>query len=242
MRVWILLWASVCAGIAAEGIAPRNAVLVELFTSEGCSDCPPADTLLEKLDKTQPLTGAQIIVLSEHVDYWNHLGWSDPYSSAQFSRRQERYALRFRISGPYTPQMVIDGAAELVGSDSRAALSAIGSAAKAGKATVRISRAGLKVRIEIEPAPDSATHHEAGVYFAIADNSGASSVLRGENKGRNLRHIAIVRRLEQVGKWDGRTQFMKEVPAGPAGTRTIAFLQEPGNGRVLGAAILADSQ
>ena len=119
------------------GEAPRP-VIVELFTSEGCSSCPPADALLKKLSEQQPLQGIQIVALEEHVDYWNHLGWADPFSSDDFSQRQNAYAQIFGRDGVYTPQMVVDGQTEFVGSHSAAARDAILKAAAQPKLDVAL--------------------------------------------------------------------------------------------------------
>src|SRR3989475_1008196 len=134
----------------------KTPVIVELFTSEGCSDCPPADALLTKLDQTQPVPGAEVIVLEEHVDYWDHQGWADPFSSAEFTRRQNGYANVFRNSSVYTPQMVVDGKFEFVGSREGAARQAIGEASRIAKTAVNLRLGGnadkpgipLEVRIE----------------------------------------------------------------------------------------------
>src|SRR5215469_7788691 len=110
---------------APPSAAPRVPVIVELFTSEGCSSCPPADALLARLESAQPVSGAQIIALEEHVDYWDHLGWMDPFSSAEWTRRQQDYSGAFRRDGEYTPQMVVDGREEFVGSRSDLAARAL---------------------------------------------------------------------------------------------------------------------
>jgi hypothetical protein len=241
MRIllWVGLGMSAVLGETSMGDKlpdQSQPVLVELFTSEGCSSCPPADALLERLDRTQPVAGAQIIVLSEHVDYWNHIGWADPYSSAAFSARQLQYARRFRTQGPYTPQMVVDGRTEFVGSDARSAESAVREALRQPRAAVRITGNGGAADIEIDPLPAGKVH-KAGVFVAYAADTGTQDVLRGENKGRHLRHVSIAKDLKQVGTVDDRVPFKTRIPL-ESGSRVIVFVQEAGNGAVWGAALM----
>ena len=124
LLISFVAWTFVSAADQPPGSA-ASPILVELFTSEGCSSCPPADALLQQMDRTQSVSGAEVIVLSEHVDYWDRLGWRDPFSAHANTVRQEGYARGFGTQGPYTPQMVIDGVTEFVGNDSRRALDEI---------------------------------------------------------------------------------------------------------------------
>jgi len=239
-----LLWLLLAASILADDRLPqRQPVLVELFTSEGCSTCPPADVLLAKLDKDQPIAGAQIVVLSEHVDYWDQLGWKDPFSSAAFSARQVAYARRFRLHGPYTPEMVVDGATEFNGSEAQKADSAIRAALQEPKVGVRIRPAEAgdsAVTLEVDPFPPG-KKHKANVYVVDAADSGASDVLRGENQGRKLQYVSIAGEIKQVGSISEHSGFTKRLPirtgSTPAGSRLIAFVQESDNGPIWGVAM-----
>ena len=225
--------------------APRIPVLIELFTSEGCSSCPPADVLLGRLDRFQPVPNADLIVLSEHVDYWDDIGWKDPYSSHRSSLRQSDYARRFRLEGPYTPQMVVDGDAQLVGSDEHEALRVIGNAAKVTKIPVSVSAPHLEgtnslaVHVDVKPTLSAVKPISGLVLIALADESDQSSVRRGENAGRFLTHVAVVRTLTQVGMIDGRATFSKDVRVNTGNAnlhnlRVVAIVQETTAGRVLG--------
>lgn len=154
------------AAFATAGAGPTRApILVELFTSEGCSSCPPADQLLAQIDP-------HAVVLSEHVDYWDHDGWKDPYSSNQFTRRQESYGHGFGVE-VYTPEMVVDGAAAFNGSDARRAQAELEKAEQHKKADVKLARAPGGLDITVENAP-----HSAAVYLVFAENRAASQVLR----------------------------------------------------------------
>jgi len=223
-------------GLAVSALA--SPVLVELFTSEGCSSCPPADQLLAILDQKQPIPGAQLIVLSEHVDYWNHDGWKDPFSSAAFTTRQEIYARRFGLKDPYTPEMVVDGTTEFVGSDTRKAEAALVAAAHEPKTAIHIVPAGGTVTIEANPLPAGAKH-KANVYAVVAANSATSDVLRGENSGRKLSHVAVAGQIRQIGKISEHAGFTTRLPVPNAGSRLVVFVQESDNGRVWGAAMYA---
>jgi hypothetical protein len=230
--------------VAASGFddSARKPVVVELFTSEGCSDCPPADSLLEKLDKTQPVAGAQIIVLSEHVDYWDDIGWRDPYSAHAYSERQNQYAGHFRLDSIYTPQMVVDGRVQFVGSDERGALRAIENAARAEKTPMTISAArfdgnnSVTLRVETGAAPADAV-----LLVAVEDESDVSSVSRGENSGRTLHHVAVVREMSEVGTVARGQNFAKDVTVkftrnGNSNYRAVVLLQDASSGAILGAA------
>ncbi len=228
-------------------------VIVELFTSEGCSSCPPADQLLSRLDKEQSIPGANIIALSQHVDYWNQLGWRDPYSSSQFSARQSSYAEAFGRDGVYTPQMVVDGHLEFVGSNATKAREAITEAARSPKAKVQIENTPntetresgtVQFTVRVEDLPAITAGDTAEVLLAIAESDLSSSVARGENAGRNLRHTAVVRQLATIGSIS-KTKDEASFTAAPVVNisnswrrdklRAVVIVQERIGRRVLGA-------
>jgi hypothetical protein len=240
-----------CLAAAAWGAEEKKAavpVLVELFTAEGCSSCPPADEWLQQMDKVQPLAGAQLIVLSEHVDYWDHDGWKDPYSSALVTARQADYARGFRIDSPYTPQVVVNGTVNLKLSDSKQVRQTFEQAAKATTLPVTITSVAidpgnpaiLRARVEVD---GSSAERSADVYEAVALDHAESQVLRGENGGKRLTHAAVVQQLTKIGKIDKGKTFSRAIElklkpgTDPKNTRLIIFVQEAGPGKVLGAAL-----
>ena len=249
LLVSVILLAHVSAGNTEVTFnadsARRTPVLIELFTSEGCSDCPPADALLERLDQSQPVDGAELIVLSEHVDYWNGIGWKDPYSSPQYSERQNAYAGFFGLGSAYTPQMVVDGRFEFVGSDARRATEAVENATKTEKVAVHLSSAHLEsdhviaLHVDAGPLPPSSAAKSAAVWLAIADDKDVSHVSGGENGGRTLQHIAVVRTLSKIGTVDQSERFSQDLRLSVShekrSMRLIAFLQEQGTGNIVGA-------
>jgi hypothetical protein len=243
-----VLYAAASTPAGADKGGDRVPVLLELFTSEGCSDCPPADRLLGELDQNQPVPGAELIVLSEHVDYWDRLGWKDPFSSSQYTARQQEYASKLSHDGVYTPQLVVDGRFGFVGSDGREAVSAIQRAIREPKiaiAIANVTRDGNQVsaHIEFPASTQSPKGGKAVLYLAIADSKAESHVTRGENGGRNLVHVGVVRSLNQAATVDLDGAFARDVAVslapgiGSNGLRLVAFIQDPRSGRVLGVAV-----
>jgi hypothetical protein len=218
-------------------------VLVELFTSEGCSSCPPADALLAKLDQTQPINGADVIVLGEHVDYWDGQGWHDRFSSHQYTARQSDYCGRLRVDSPYTPQMIVDGTDQFVGNDAAHAVRAIQHAAQTPKIKLTLSKPVVdaqKVSASVSSA-DATAPKKADLYAALVDLKDTTEVRGGENGGRRLQHAGVVRSLQRVGKLKdlgaGPVSFSLTAPADakPGEMRIVVFAQESGQGPVLGA-------
>jgi hypothetical protein len=218
----------------------RRPILLELFTSEGCSSCPPADRLLETFDRTQPVSGAELIVLSEHVDYWNRLGWTDPFSSALFTQRQQDYVTQLHLDGAYTPQLMIDGQKDVVGSDERAARSAILKAETHAKAAIDLnaqrSRNGVKVELGVTGGGQGTE-----LYVVLADDYAQSQVMRGENSGHILHHVAVVRTLLLAGKTNMQGVLARDLTMplkddDSRALRVVVFLQDSGSKHVLGVA------
>jgi hypothetical protein len=214
--------------------ATPTPVVVELFTSEGCSDCPPADVLLQKLIDTQPIGGAEIIGLSEHVDYWDRLGWKDRFSSAALTDRQRTYSARFSNDSIYTPQMVVNGRAEFVGSDAAAARRAIEKSLSVPHGTIHAdvnasSADRIVVSVSVSDLPPVTHGDHADVVLAVTEDRLQSDVKRGENKGHVLTHAAVVRYLATIGE-SGAALPSADVPLSPEWQREhlklVAFVQE----------------
>jgi len=236
---------------AETRVPPRSSgtpVLVELFTSEGCSSCPPADALLARLQREQPVAAADIIGLEEHVDYWESLGWHDRFSSHQFTARQSQYAQVLHLDGNYTPQMVVDGADQFVGNDSAHALSAIARAARAPKLVMSVST--LKQPLDNDHVsamvsiPSAAGSARADLYAALVESKASTQVTGGENGGHTLNHVSVVRLMTKIGTSDQAVNwlaFSLPVPkdASIPNLRVVVFAQRADQGAVVGAASCA---
>ncbi len=230
------------AGRPAAGrpaVAGRVPVVVELFTSEGCSSCPAADAALRELENAQSVPGVEVIALGEHVDYWNRLGWKDVFSSAAYTGRQQQYAQGFG-SGSYTPQAVVNGRYEFVGSRTAELAATVAKAAQAPQAAVSVSMTGGTAQVQVRSLPPGTPATE--VLLAITESGLASQVGRGENAGLLLQHAAVVRQLLPLGKVGANGTFnaTSAIQLAPSWKRTnlriVALVQEVASRRIVGAA------
>ena len=227
---------------AANTESAPKVVLVELFTSEGCSSCPPADELLRKINGMQTTAGQLIVGISEHVTYWNSQGWFDPFSASAYTDRQNAYKARFGLESVYTPQMVINGSEQIVGSDRAGLIHAIEKEqGKPSSVLLRITStalAGPLLTVKFS-ASGEASVHNADIIAVLTDDTDQSSVLHGENSGRTLTHVAVARSISRVAKLRpvGEQTVDIRLPLSfrePHGHHLILFVEVPGNGPVLG--------
>ena len=238
--------------VAHAGEAPLTPVVVELFTSQGCSSCPPADAVLRSLERNQPVAGALIVPLSEHVDYWNRLGWRDPFSSPRFSARQRTYADALDIPSLFTPMLVVDGRFVEIGSEAGDVRRAIVEAAAAPKTRVAVQVAGaaasrvIEVTATVGPSATPRGAGETGVWLAITETGLTTDVMGGENLFRRLRHTGVVRHIERLetgtiphagdAAWRLGRRLRLEPDWQRSNLRAVVFLQDSGTSAILGAA------
>ncbi len=221
-----------------------SVAIVELFTSEGCSSCPPADALLQQIHLKQVTSGQTIVGISEHVTYWNSLGWKDPYSSPLYTDRQSTYASRLSSEGSYTPQMVLNGRDQFVGSDSRALDRALRDDAKQAHFDLRIVNSRLSADgVDVSFSFSGRTSKPLDVVAVLTDDADRSNVLRGENSGRLLAHVSVARSLTKVATVDGNTEKSIHLPLPEgfqvtqgSGHHLVLFVQEAHQGVIMGAA------
>ena len=222
---------------------PSSVAIIELFTSEGCSSCPPADALLRQINLKQANAGQLIVGISEHVTYWNYLGWKDPYSLPVFTDRQSVYASHFSLEGPYTPQMVLNGRDQFVGSDGSALERALRHDAQREHFGLRIVSSAPTIKgIDVKVALTGNPSRPLDIIAVLADDANRSNVLRGENGGRQLQHVSVARSMARLTtvRDDGEHSVHVSFPEGfstssGTGHHLIIFAQEQQQGAILGA-------
>ncbi|HVB85887.1 MAG TPA: DUF1223 domain-containing protein [Candidatus Dormibacteraeota bacterium] len=230
-------------------VSTRKPVIVELFTSEGCSDCPPADELLKNLELQQPIPRVEVIAIEEHVDYWNHDGWVDPFSSPEWTLRQQDYVTKLRAGTEYTPQMVVDGESQLVGSFAAAAERTIEIASLSPQVPVTLTpgnsdgKDAQEFSVSVGNLAAAKAQSDAEVWLAVTEDGLHSSVSAGENAGHVLYHAAVLRSLQKVGvaKANSQSGFSGSARVkfnshwNRANLHVVAFVQEKHSLKILGA-------
>jgi hypothetical protein len=244
-----LLLTGVAAAVARDDPEPappqagpspsEHAVVIELFTSQGCSTCPPADRLLRELGGR---SAGRLVPLAYHVDSWNYIGWTDPFSDAGWTKRQEDYARKLGLRRVYTPQAVVDGGAELVGSDARALQAAIATAAARPAASIalRLEPSSSKVRVEADvDLPEALRDRKWDLMLAVYETGLSTPVSRGENGGKTLQNDYVVRSLRRAGrlKTSSKEEASLSLERGwdRAHLGVAAFLQDPKSLEIRGA-------
>ena len=240
------------ASAVSSAQSNRVPVLVELFTSEGCSSCPPADALLTQIDQRQPFAAAKVIAIEEHVDYWDQQGWKDPFSSAEWTFRQNEYTGTLHTGSSYTPEMVVDGTKGFTGNRSTDAKAAIEQAAAMKMASVLISEVSppknkaVVLKVDVDQMSEANPKDTAQVLLAITETGLHSSVKDGENAGRELQHSPVLREMKTIGTAgkNGQSGFSVQQTVKLdsewklASLRAVVFVQEKKSRKVLGAAEL----
>lgn len=210
----------------------QRAVVVELFTSQGCSSCPPADDLLSEIARDPALRG-RVIPLAFHVDYWDRLGWRDPFSSRQWTARQAAYVHAMNLASAYTPQVVVDGERQMVGSERGALIKAIHEqSARQAPATLKLTIAGDVAHVTAE------TDRPLELIVLTVADAASTSVPRGENQGRTLTNARVVRDVVRAGSV-ARGSSQRDVRLPRTGTDAVALLQDPVSLKIYAAATVA---
>jgi hypothetical protein len=222
---------------------------VELFTSEGCSSCPPADDFVKKISEEQPIAGVEVVALEEHVDYWNHQGWTDPYSSAEFTQRQNSYAYVLPKGGVYTPQIIVDGSTEIPGSRPKQTSEAIQRAASLPKAHVTLHQLEEKgsgkatFEVQVDHLPVIPKGDELELWVAVTERGLQTEVKAGENSGETLHHAAVVRTLRKATATRNTSDFANQVTVKleknwkRENLTVVAFLVDKNSRKIVGGGI-----
>jgi hypothetical protein len=242
---WLLESRADSAAASAPGaVGARVPVILELFSSEGCSSCPPADAFVAALDRAQSVDGVTVIALEEHVDYWDRLGWRDPFGSPAFSDRQNDYARVLADHHVFTPEIVLDGHLVVPGGDEDAARALMQRTARDPKAHIALKRDGARASIDVSEVPKTtgaSADDSAEVWLAITESGLATDVRAGENSGRRLAHAPVVRRLRSLGR-AAAGAFHADAPLeidpawNPRALHVVVFVQLAKSRKIIGAA------
>ncbi|MBT3360358.1 MAG: DUF1223 domain-containing protein [Rhodospirillales bacterium] len=220
----------VLIALSALPATARDLTVVELYTSQGCSSCPPADKFLGELAKRD-----DVLALSFHVDYWDYIGWKDTFASPANTERQRAYARRFGIGYVYTPQMVVHGTAQMTGSNRPAVLNGIAQAQTMPAIQIKLRRDAGGVSASL-PAKKGA--EQASVYAVLFDREHSTSIRRGENGGRQITYSNVVRKLERLTSWNGEAMTVALPVGEQANDACAVIVQSDMSGMILGAATL----